>query len=467
MLFNSGFFLFGFFPAFLLVYFSTPPLWRNTLLFGASMLFYAWAEPTFVFWALGSALLDYRLGSLISSGKSPGMRHLLVGLGVSANLAVLGWFKYAHFTADILSSLLTPLGAKSFSLPAIVLPIAISFIVFEKITYLVDIYRGEGKPAPDLATYLLYVFYFPKLLAGPIIRYRDIQEQLSQRVVRADDFRVGMVRFIAGLSKKVLIADHVGNYADQIFALDPVRLSCLEGWLGVTAFTIQIYFDFSGYSDMAIGISRLLGFRLHENFNDPYLATSFTDFWRRWHISLSTWIKNYVYVPLGGNRCSARRSYVNLCICFFLSGLWHGAAWTFVAWGTFHGVLLVVDRAFWLNSQKKLPAAINRALTLWLVMISWVIFRSKDAGGMANMFGVLFSPGRAAQVNTLWLSPDIIAAMLAGLFLIYLPLVRRPSQPTVKPIFASAELVASIALLLLVIGRMAVSSFNAFLYFRF
>jgi alginate O-acetyltransferase complex protein AlgI len=237
--------------------------------------------------------------------------------------------------------------------------------------------------------------------------------------------------------------------------------------LGVAAFTLQIYFDFSGYSDVAIGISRALGFRLNENFNNPYLATSFTDFWRRWHISLTTWIRNYVYIPLGGNRCSTPRSYANLCICFLLSGLWHGAAWTFVLWGIFHGTFLVLDRAFWLEWQQRMPVVINRALTLLLVMIGWVIFRARNMESMDSMFSVLFSPWRAAEANVMWFSPDIAFAMFAGIFLVYLPLARiRPAAPSM-PRWRACEVAASVALLLLVIGRLAVTSYTAFLYFRF
>jgi alginate O-acetyltransferase complex protein AlgI len=467
MPFNSGIFLFCFFPAFLLVYFGSPQRWRNMLLLCASVLFYAWGEPRFIFWVLGSALLDYRLGLAIASSRLTHERKVLVGIGVCANLALLGWFKYAPFAADVVSPMLERLGSRPFSLAAIALPIGISFIAFEKITYLVDIYRGSGTPARNLGTYLLYVFYFPKLLAGPIIRYCDIQDQLSHRTVSFEDFRAGLVRVVVGLGKKVLIADHVGHYADQVFACNPARLICTEGWLGVAAFTLQIYFDFSGYSDVAIGISRALGFRLNENFNNPYLATSFTDFWRRWHISLTTWIRNYVYIPLGGNRCSTPRSYANLCICFLLSGLWHGAAWTFVLWGIFHGTFLVLDRAFWLEWQQRMPVVINRALTLLLVMIGWVIFRARNMESMDSMFSVLFSPWRAAEANVMWFSPDIAFAMFAGIFLVYLPLARiRPAAPSM-PRWRACEVAASVALLLLVIGRLAVTSYTAFLYFRF
>jgi len=469
MLFNSGLFLFGFLPFFLLLYFRSPNPWRNGILLCASMVFYAWAEPIFIFWALASALLDYRLGMEIANNKSPRLRKILVGIGVMANLALLGWFKYAIFTANVIMPLLNYLGERPFNLPKIVLPIAISFIVFEKITYIVDIYRGSGKPAHNLTTYLLYVFYFPKLLAGPIIRYCDIEKQLLHRNVNIEDFRAGLVRFISGLGKKVLIADHVGHYADQVFSLDPALLNCGEGWLGVVAFTIQIYFDFSGYSDMAIGISQALGFKLKENFNHPYLATSFTDFWRRWHISLSTWIREYVYIPLGGNRCSTLRGYTNLYICFMLSGLWHGAAWTFVIWGSLHGIMLMIDRAFWLNWQKHIPIAFNRILTFCLVMLSWIVFRSPNMQGVAKMVATLFSPNQTGKINDLWFSPDIAFAMLAGMLLILLPLIRNTSLPLehAKPWKTSAELAGSLALLLVVIGRMAVSSFNAFLYFRF
>jgi alginate O-acetyltransferase complex protein AlgI len=472
MLFSSGLFLFAFLPAFLALYFVVPAWTRNSVLVVASLFFYSWTEPTFVFWALGSAILDYTLGKSIARSSSTRWRKTCVAIGATANLSLLAWFKYAVFSAGVFSGLLRTLGvSSSIHLSDIILPVAISFIVFEKITYLVDIYRRTGNPAPNLWTYLLYVFYFPKLLAGPIIRYCDIEHQLTNRSVSLTDFRDGLNRFLFGLAKKVLIADHVANVADQVFSLSPVSLDCPTAWIGVVCFSLQIYFDFSGYSDMAIGLSRALGFRLNENFRNPYLAANFTDFWRRWHISLSTWIRIYLYIPLGGNRQSTARTYFNLCLCFFLSGLWHGAAWPFIFWGIFHGCILILDRSFWLDAQQRLPAAFNCLVTLFFVMISWVIFRSHNVGQMLHMLEAMFSPWGPTRVNTVWISADIATSILVGLFLVFSPAFA-PWQVFLARFRQSrwhneTVLACNYLSLLLVIGKISTASFRAFLYFRF
>lgn len=471
MLFSSGLFLFIFLPVFFAIYVGVGNRLRNSVLIVASLLFYSWTEPVFIFWALVSAIVDYFLGRLIASSPSRTSRKISVATGVVINLGLLIWFKYATFGAGILNKILYLVGADPIQLPAIILPIAISFIVFEKITYLVDIYRGTGRPVPNFPTYLIYVFYFPKLLAGPIIRYCDIEKQFDSRTLSLDSFRDGIVRFIYGLAKKVLIADHVGYFADQIFEAKSTALGCGYTWLGVICFTVQIYFDFSGYSDMAIGLSRTMGFQLRENFRMPYLATNFTDFWRRWHISLSTWIREYLYIPLGGNRSGKTRSYVNLSICFLLSGVWHGAAWPFVYWGLYHGLMLIADRAFWLDAQKRLPPWSNRAVTFFLVTISWVIFRSRDFTQMKEIFGKLFSPWASGTPSKIWFSPDIAAALILGFVLIFLPalpgwdgIAARYRDWRWRGVF---ELTASVPLLAISIVKISASTFNVFLYFRF
>ena len=472
MLFSSALFLFGFVPLFYLAYFAVRRELRNPLLLAASLFFYAWAEPVFIFWAPASALLDYALGAAIHASAAPGRRRWLVAAGCTANVALLAWFKYANFFADALSAGLARLGwGGGIPLAQIALPIAVSFIVFEKITYLVDISRGTGRPAPDVWTYLLYVFYFPKLLAGPIIRYCDIERQLVAREATLADVRDGAVRFLVGLGKKVLIADHVGRLVSEVFKLPDDQLGFGTAWLGVACFTVQIYFDFSGYSDMAIGLSRTLGFRLHENFRMPYTAINFTDFWRRWHISLGTWIREYLYIPLGGNRVSPARTYFNLGFCFFLSGLWHGAAWNFVAWGVFHGVMLMADRLFWTEGQKRLPRLVNVAITLFLVMLSWVIFRAESFAQMGFYLERLFSPWGVARPNLVWCSPDVAFALLVGAILILAPLV--PGWPHRAAAWCAlrfrheSELAGGLALLLLSVSRLASDTFNPFLYFRF
>jgi alginate O-acetyltransferase complex protein AlgI len=470
MLFNSPLFLFLFLPCLYFIYRFAPNTWRNRILLAASLFFYSWAEPTFVFWALGSTFLDWVLGEVISRRPEPNIRKGALTLGVVANVALLAYFKYANFAWANFAAVLKHFGSQSSSLLHVALPIAISFIVFEKITYLVDLYREDCRPADNLLTYMLYVFYFPKLLAGPIIRYHDIDQQLRQRQVTWVDFRDGMIRFLFGLAKKVLLADHIGHLANEVFALPAQQLDMPLAWIGVLCFSAQIYFDFSGYSDMAIGLSRIFGFRLKENFRQPYTAINFTDFWRRWHISLSTWIRDYLYIPLGGNRYSLARTYFNLCLCFFLSGLWHGAAWTFIIWGLFHGTMLIADRVFWKEWQNHLPKVINVAITFCLVMISWVIFRAQSLDQTAFYLRAMFIP-ESVEPTLLSVSPDIVFTLAVAYFIIFLPLL-----PRFEKILAwyeglalrrTVELAGAYGLLLFALARIATSSYQAFLYFRF
>ena len=470
MLFNSPLFLFAFLPCLYLIYRASPTSWQNRILLVASLLFYSWAEPIFVFWAMGSALLDWALGEVISRSPKPNVRRAALTLGAVANVALLAYFKYANFFWANFAAILKDFGLQSFSLLHVALPIAISFIVFEKITYLVDLYRKDGRPADDLLTYLLYVFYFPKLLAGPIIRYRDIDQQLRRRQVTWIDFRDGIIRFLFGLAKKVLLADHIGHFASEVFALPAKQLNMPFAWLGVLCFSAQIYFDFSGYSDMAIGLSQIFGFRLKENFRQPYTAINFTDFWRRWHISLSTWIRDYLYIPLGGNRCSLARTYFNLCLCFFLSGLWHGAAWTFIIWGLFHGTMLIADRVFWKQWQSHLPKIVNVAITFCLVMISWVIFRSQSLDQIGFYLWAMFVP-QPVEPTLMSVSPDVICTLAVAYFIIFLPLLPRFERILAwyenLALRRTFELAGAYGVFLLALARIATFSYQSFLYFRF
>jgi alginate O-acetyltransferase complex protein AlgI len=470
MLFNSPIFLFLYLPCLYFFYRLAPNNCRNGILLGTSLLFYGWAEPVFIFWVLASALLDWVLGQVIVRRPDAWARRAAVTLGVVANVALLVYFKYANFFWSNFAEILRSLGICCSPLLRVALPVAISFIVFEKITYLVDLYRRTCHPADNLLTYLLYVFYFPKLLAGPIIRYHDIDEQLRRREVTWVDLRDGLIRFLFGLAKKVLLADHIGHFADEVFLLPSKQLDMSMAWIGILCFTAQIYFDFCGYSDMAIGLSRIFGFHLKENFRQPYTAVNFTDFWRRWHISLSSWIRDYLYIPLGGNRYSLPRTYLNLCLCFFLSGLWHGASWTFIIWGLYHGAMLIADRLFWSEWQKNLPKIINVAVTFFLLMVSWAIFRAQSLGQVGDYLRAMFIP-RSAESNLLWLSPDIVSALAVAYFIIFLPLMpgfeKFLNWYEGLGLRRAIELGTAYGLFLFSLARIAAASYQAFIYFRF
>ena len=462
MLFSTPFFVFAFLPVFLALYWFLPA--RRWILLSGSLAFYGWGEPTFLFVVLSSSLFDWGLGWQIVK-RGPRAK-AWVALGVTANLGLLVYAKYTVFAVSNLNLLLSASGWKPWPVPDIVLPLGVSFIVFEKITYVVDLYRKVAPPAKSLLDYLNYVFLFPKLLAGPIVKYHDIADQLSRPLRRYDNIVEGLTRFLSGLGKKVLIADSLAPVANQIFGLSGAALDPGSAWLGLACFTLQIFFDFSGYSDMAIGMARMLGFRLAENFRDPYLATSFTDFWRRWHISLSSWIKEYLYIPLGGSRISEARAYLNLCICFLLCGLWHGASWHFVIWGGIHGVVLAFDRAFWLRFSEKFPRLLRIGLTFLPFTLTLVIFRCETLKQALEFFGALAGKP-AAQANEAFLRPDTIVTLLVGAFLILKPLARFRPPPETAAKWRGPALAWALVLLLACAGRMTVSSFQPFLYFRF
>jgi len=461
MLFSTPFFIFAFLPVFFALYWFLPA--RGIVLLLGSLLFYGWSEPVFLWVFLASACLDWALGwKIAGEGKA---RKWALWTGVASNLGLLFYAKYTVFAVVNLNAVLAATKLSTLPVPSIALPLGVSFIVFEKITYLVDLYRGVSVPARSLLNYLNYVFLFPKLLAGPIVKYHDIAGQLGAPTHCYEDVREGVLRFLTGLAKKVLIADFLAAAADAVFKLPADALHTSTAWFGVVCFTLQIFFDFSGYSDMAIGMARILGFRLLENFRDPYLATSFTDFWRRWHISLSTWIKEYLYIPLGGSRISVRRSYLNLCICFFLSGLWHGASWNYVIWGCFHGVILVLDRVFWLEWQKRLPRVVNIAITFLLITLAFVVFRCETMAHALYYFGALFGV-HATQPDRFFFNPDTCLALTVGVIYILFPLVKWPqwAQPGENRV---PQLALALVLLVCSIAWMGMSTFHPFLYFRF
>jgi alginate O-acetyltransferase complex protein AlgI len=462
MLFSTPLFLFLFMPSAVTAYLITPRPGRNAVLLAASLLFYAWGEPKIVFVILMSAILDFVLARRIAAG---GLRvKIWLFLGIGSNLSLLFVFKYA----DFLLQSVEPLTGRLLHLE-LVLPLGISFVVFEKITYLVDTHRNTSRAAASLLDYLLFVFFFPKMLAGPIIKYFEIAGQLRNRGKSWDDYVTGMVRFLWGLARKVLVADVCGDLVDRIFALPPGGIGFTAAWLGVSAFTVQIYFDFAGYSDMAIGLARMFGFRLRENFNNPYGSTSFTDFWHRWHISLSTWIRDYLYIPLGGSRGSAGRTYVNLWTCFLLSGLWHGASWTFLLWGAWNGLFLIADRLFWLRLAERLPRVLSMTVTLLLVMGGWAIFRARSFGQLRQILTAMVSPGLAGQfVDVPAHQAFVLVIAFAGALVAATPPVERArAVARVSPLCRAGAAIVAIILGELALAKAVTVTFNPFLYFRF
>jgi alginate O-acetyltransferase complex protein AlgI len=477
VLFTEPTFLFLFLPILLALYFGSftrvHGAYGNWLLLVASVLFYAKGGGLFTWLMLGSIAFNYAMAIAAAPGR-PG-RTRIVTIAIAADLVVLGIFKYANFFADNLNAVLALADRAPLDVPRVLLPIGISFFTFHAISYVVDVYRGDAIAQKSPVHAALYLLLFPQLIAGPIIRYRDIADQLARRTVGLDDFAEGVRRFVIGLAKKVLIANVVAGPADRIFGLTSPELSPGLAWLGAVCYTLQIYFDFSGYSDMAIGLGRMFGFRFPENFRWPYVADTVQGFWRRWHMSLSTWFRDYLYVPLGGSRGSSRRTYVNLVTVFFLCGLWHGASWTFVVWGLFHGTFLVLERLGLAARVERLWAPARHAYLLAVVIVGWVFFRSESlsfaAAFLEAMAGV---PAKVATPYTVqwYLTPELLLAMGAGIV---------GSVPTVPALaarlstapartegtwhaFGAASL---IVLLVASIMQIAARTYNPFIYFRF
>ena len=390
MAFGSMAFLFGFLPAVLACYFLIPARrgrWRNGVLLAFSLIFYAWGGVGLLPVLAASCVLSWAGGLLAAPGR-PCRRGALVLL-VAADVAILGYFKYTGFLVENLNALGLDLAA-----PAVALPAGISFFTFQAIAYVADVYRGTVPPERNLGKVALFTAFFPQLLQGPILRYGDFGPQMEDRRETAADAAAGATRFCFGLAKKVLLADMLGQVANGAFSAGS-RLTTALAWLGAAAYTLQLYFDFSGYTDMAIGLGRVFGFRLPENFNYPYLAKSATEFWRRWHMTLSLWFRDYVYIPLGGNRCSRRRQVLNLLAVWLLTGLWHGAAWTFVLWGLYYAALLMGEKFLWGRALEKLPGPVRHGYALVLITVGWVIFRAADLAQTGQMLSAMFgfAPG--------------------------------------------------------------------------
>ena len=470
MVFSSLVFLFVFLPLTLLLYFSVPRRLRNTILLIVSLIFYAWGEPIYIILMLFSTVTDFVHGLLVERYRNqPKKAKLVVLSSITINLGLLVFFKYSTFLLTNINLLFHT----NFYIPQMSLPIGISFYTFQTMSYTIDVFRQEAKAKKNMIDLGAYVTMFPQLIAGPIVRYQTIANQLDHRLESEDLFAKGIWRFTIGLGKKVLLANNIGLLWYQIQLTEMSDLSIVMAWLGLVAFGFQIYFDFSGYSDMAIGLGYLFGFELLENFNYPYISQSITEFWRRWHISLGSWFRDYVYIPLGGNRKGKKRMYLNLFIVWMLTGLWHGASWNFVLWGLYFGILIIIAKAFLLFWLSRAPRWMRHVYTIILLLIGWGLFAFEDFHQLINYFTVLFGLRNATWVNqeTLYyLSQNIILFVL--LTIASTPMIRLIGQKLFNSPYGSvikAFIVPMICLLILIASTayLVDSSYNPFLYFRF
>ena len=483
MVFSSPIFLFLFLPL-VLAYFLVPGLrLRNLWLLAFSIIFYAWGEVIFVFLMLGSTLMNYFLGLWVERETIPSRRKWAVGIAVALNLGTLAIFKYANFAVENLNAALGILRLAPVQMDPVRLPIGISFFTFHALSYVIDIYRRKWTSAKNPGDVALYIFFFPQLIAGPILRWSAIAPQIAQRIVTREGFVEGIRRFTGGLAKKVMIANVVAGPADQIFSLPAAELGPALAWLGILCYTLQIYFDFSGYSDMAVGLGKMFGFQFLENFNYPYISQSIKDFWRRWHISLSSWFRDYLYIPLGGNRCSERRNYLNLLIVFLLCGLWHGASWTFVIWGLYHGTFLVLERTRFGSLIDWLPRPARHIYTLAAVLVGWVLFRAESFAQavlfLENMIGITVRTN-AAQPLARYLTHQVACAIALGV------IFSTPAWPWLKisaqripqllpgmlrPVTQAAGAFLEVGLVMFWLfvsaAWLAGGTYNPFIYFRF
>lgn len=455
----------------MLIYHFIGKQYKNAFILISSIFFYAWGAPKFIFVILFTTFLDFYLVQWMDKTENITKRRLMLSLSLFVNLGLLFYFKYSNFFIENVNAALSIFGDKQIHWTKLILPIGISFYTFETITYVVDVYRRLHKPLTKFWDYQLYIILFPKLIAGPIIRYHELADQITERNETTDDKLIGFYRFGLGLAKKVLIANHMGIVADEIFGKNYPDLDTITAWVGSLAYTFQIYFDFSGYSDMAIGLARMMGFRFPENFNNPYTSQSITEFWRRWHMTLGNWMRNYLYIPLGGNQVSKTRLYLNLWIVFLASGLWHGASWSFIFWGAFHGLFLVMERAFLGKILIKIGKIPSILFTFLIVNFAWVFFRVEKIGDaftyIKQMFTFKFNAETTFNIEFL---VYVVIAIIFSFFTIskvtqkmqdsiYFNEYTNLKHVTVFPII--------IILFALCISSITSLGFNPFIYFRF
>jgi len=466
MVFSSLMFLFIYLPVVLAVYYISPLKWRNLLLLIANLIFYGWGEPVYIVIMFLSIFIDYTHGLLVEKYRGNDRKaRAFVASSMIFNLALLFFFKYYDFLADSLRGI--PLFA---ALPrlGLTLPIGISFYTFQTMSYTVDVYRGQARAQRNIVNFGTFVTLFPQLIAGPILQYRDLDKQLDGREHSAEKFASGVRVFIVGLAKKVLLANSIGMLWDVYLAMPASSLTVLGAWLGVVAFSFQIYFDFSGYSDMAVGLGRMLGFEFMQNFNYPYISRSITEFWRRWHISLGSWFRNYLYIPLGGNRRGKKRQYFNLLVVWAATGIWHGASWNFLLWGLYFFVLLVIEKAFLSKWLENTPKIVSHVYALFFIIVGWAIFAVEDLGALGTYLSAMFGLAQGG----VWSAADgyyltNYAVMLPVLAVSATPLgaglmkrVPQKAMSVILPILIGCALILCTAYLV-------DATYNPFLYFRF
>ncbi|MBO4835442.1 MAG: MBOAT family protein [Lachnospiraceae bacterium] len=474
MVFSSFTFIAFFLPITIILYFICKnKVWKNCVLLVMSLIFYAWGEPRFVLMMILSIIVNYFTGLLMHRAEiqhKKGQKRLFMILGVGISIGFLFWFKYFSFLANTFISIF---GIKTAAIPAQVLPIGISFYTFQILTYTIDVYKGRVPVQTSILKLALYISFFPQLIAGPIVNYTYIEPYLDERTVDIEAFFGGLFRFIIGLAKKVLIANLCGEILSTLTLTG--NISTLAAWVGAISYTFQIYFDFSGYSDMAIGMGHMFGFTFLENFKYPYISTSITDFWRRWHISLSTFFRDYVYIPLGGNRCSKARQILNIFIVWMLTGFWHGASWNFIVWGLYYGVLLIIEKLFLGKILEKLPKIVRWLYTILIVIIGWVFFYHESLADGARQVGAMFGIGSAsgADATAIYCAKHYLVLLIVAAIAcvpwknVIRKLTKRDTMFAGSTFITIERFVIATVLLVLCIVFLAGSSFNPFLYFRF
>lgn len=471
MVFSSLIFLFIFLPVFLSIYYLTPNRGRSFVILFGSCIFYAWWRVDFLLLILAITYWNYLTANRILKYNSDQRSRRWMLAGVAGNLITLGIFKYFNFGVDSLNTVLDASGMNTIQALRFILPIGISFHIFQCISFLIDIYRKDAEPPRRMIDFLAFMTLFPQLIAGPVLRYKDLSDQFTSRIHTFDKFSQGSYRFMCGFAKKVLIADTIAGLVNKTFALpDP---SMADAWLGAIAYTVQLYYDFSGYSDMAIGLALMIGFRFPENFNHPYISRSITEFWRRWHISLSTWLRDYLYIPLGGNRKGTARTYINLILTMLLGGLWHGANWTFILWGAWHGCIMAIERAIKQGHESTVSLARQAVLlpfTLFLVILGWVMFRAQSVGQALVLYKAMFN-GAALPISEplSWqITGEALTALVIGSVLVFaVPVLERRYNTNLKETHNRWIHGGIIVFFLLAVMKLSAKNYSPFLYFQF